>query len=105
MMAVTDILAHLQSVFNADEAEDLAVSFQFMITDDDDFYVTIDHGNCDAVIGKHDNADITMTMDVGTVQEVLTGELDGMQAFLSGRLQAEGNLMLGTRLGQLFDCS
>ncbi|MCP4882080.1 MAG: SCP2 sterol-binding domain-containing protein, partial [Gammaproteobacteria bacterium] len=51
----------------------------------------------------HDDPDITMMMDVDTLKEVVSGELDGMQAFMGGRLKAEGDVMLGTRLGQLFD--
>ena len=104
-MAVSEIMARLQSVFNAEQADDLEASFQFMIEGDDDFYISIDDGSCTAALGEHEDPDITMTMDVDTLKEVVTGELDGMQAFMGGRLKAEGDVMLGTRLGQLFDLS
>ncbi|HCI03190.1 MAG TPA: SCP-2 family sterol carrier protein, partial [Oceanospirillaceae bacterium] len=41
--------------------------------------------------------------DVDTLKAIVSGELDGMQAFMTGRLQAEGDVMLGTQIGQLFD--
>jgi putative sterol carrier protein len=41
-------------------------------------------------------------MDFDTLTEIVSGELDGMAAFMGGRLQAEGDVMLGTRLSQLF---
>jgi len=41
-------------------------------------------------------------MDSETLAEIVSGELDGMAAFMGGRLQAEGDVMLGTRLSQLF---
>ena len=34
--------------------------------------------------------------------EILSGATDGMQAFMSGQLQATGDLMLATRLQELF---
>ena len=43
-----------------------------------------------------------MSMDSETLTEIVSGELDGMAAFMGGRLQAEGDVMLGTRLSQLF---
>ena len=104
-MAVAEIMARLAGAFNADEADDLEATFQFMIDGDDDFYITIEDEACEASMGEHDDPDITMMMDVDTLKEIVTGELDGMQAFMGGRLRAEGDVMLGTRLSQLFDLS
>ena len=33
---------------------------------------------------------------------VMSGEMDGMQAFMMGKLRAEGNMMLATKLNVLF---
>jgi len=102
-MAVAQIMAQMQSAFVADEADGLQATFQFCISDDDDFYVTIDDTNCSASLGNHEDPEITMTMDADTLAEIVSGELDGMAAFMGGRLQAEGDVMLGTRLSQLFE--
>ena len=102
-MAVADIMAKMQTAFVADEAEDLQATFQFCISDDEDFYVTISDGTCSANTGNHDDPEITMSMDAETLTEIVTGELDGMAAFMGGRLLAEGDVMLGTRLSQLFE--
>ncbi len=101
-MAVAQIMTQMQSAFVADEAEGLQATFQFCITDDEDFYITIGDGNCAANLGNHEDPEITMTMDSDTLTEIVTGELDGMAAFMGSRLQAEGDVMLGTRLSQLF---
>lgn len=101
-MAVAKIMAQMQSAFVADEAEGLQATFQFCISDDDDFYVTIGNANCTGNIGNHDDPEITMSMDAETLTEIVSGKLDGMAAFMGGRLQAEGDVMLGTRLSQLF---
>ncbi|MCS5559858.1 MAG: SCP2 sterol-binding domain-containing protein [Oceanospirillaceae bacterium] len=104
-MAVAEIMAKMQSAFVADEADGLQATFQFCIADDDDFYVTIDDAGCAASLGNHDDPEITMSMDSDTLTEIVNGELDGMAAFMGGRLQAEGDVMLGTRLSQLFELS
>ena len=101
-MAVAQIMAQMQSAFVADEAEYLEVTFQFCISDDEDFYVTIDKGTCATSLGNHDDPEITMSMDSETLTEIVSGKLDGMAAFMGGRLQAEGDVMLGTQLSQLF---
>jgi putative sterol carrier protein len=36
---------------------------------------------------------------------MLKGELNGMQAFMTGKLQLEGDMMLAQRLGSFFDAS
>lgn len=102
-MAVAEIMSRLTGAFNADAADDLEATFQFKIEGDNDFYISIADENCAAAIGEHDDPDITMIMDVDTLKAIVSGELDGMQAFMTGRLQAEGDVMLGTQIGQLFD--
>ncbi len=41
-------------------------------------------------------------MDTDTLAGIASGETDGMQAFMGGKLRAEGDMMLATRLGDLF---
>jgi len=37
-----------------------------------------------------------------TLEEVMSGETDGMQAFMTGRIRADGDIMLATRLTSIF---
>ena len=41
-------------------------------------------------------------MDAETLAEVMSGETDGMQAFMAGRIKATGNMMLATQLATIF---
>ena len=41
-------------------------------------------------------------MDEAVFIGVVTGEIDGMSAFMKGQLRAEGDVMLATKLGKLF---
>jgi putative sterol carrier protein len=79
-MAVAQIMEQMQSAFVADEAEDLEATFQFCISDDDDFFVTIDNATCASSLGNHDDPENTMSMDSETLTEMETGEQDGMAA-------------------------
>jgi putative sterol carrier protein len=41
-------------------------------------------------------------MKTDTLNGIVSGETDGMQAFMDGQLRAEGDMMLATKLGELF---
>jgi len=101
-ITVDQIIDKLPSRFVADNAADFAGVFQFMLDDDSDFYLEIENQQCVAAKGEHDDPNITLIMDAETIIEVVNGDLDGMSAFMQGRLRAEGNLLLAPKLGQLF---
>jgi Putative sterol carrier protein len=41
-------------------------------------------------------------MDSATLAGIASGETDGMQAFMGGKLRAEGDMMLAMKLSELF---
>ncbi len=41
-------------------------------------------------------------MDGETLEGIVSGETDGMQAFMGGKLRAEGDMMLAMKLSELF---
>ena len=46
-----------------------------------------------------DTADVTMTADSETFQEILSGELNPTAAFMSGRLTLDGDMGTAMKLG------
>lgn len=46
-----------------------------------------------------DEADVTMTADSDTFQEILSGDLNPTAAFMSGRLKLEGDMGTAMKLG------
>jgi putative sterol carrier protein len=46
-----------------------------------------------------DVADVTMTADADTFQEILAGDLNPTAAFMSGRLQLDGDMGTAMKLG------
>lgn len=90
------------SRFNADAAGSLEAVFQYLLDGGDAYYVVIADGSCSLSAGEHDDPDATLSMDDETLGEILSGETDGMQAFMAGKLKVSGDMMLATRLTTLF---
>ncbi len=102
MADLNAVFSSMQQRFNADAAGDLAAVFQYQITDGEAWAVTIDNGECRVEQVAHEDPTVTLTMDSQTLEEVMSGETDGMQAFMTGRIQADGDIMLATRLTSIF---
>lgn len=92
----------MQSRFNADAAAGVDAVFQYEISDGGEWFITVQGGECSVAEGSSDEATVTLKMDSETLAEVMSGETDGMQAFMTGRIQAEGDIMLATRLAAIF---
>ncbi len=102
MTSVADIIEQMKGKFNADAAAGMENVFQFSIEDGDNFYVAISNGELELGQGEHADPSVTLIMSTETLVGVMTGETDGMQAFMAGQLRAEGDMMLATKLGELF---
>ena len=51
------------------------------------------------------DADVTMICSADTFAKMMQGELDGMQAFIAGKLKLKGNVAIARKLSSLFDRS
>lgn len=102
MTSVADIIEQMKAKFNADAAAGMENVFQFSIEDGDDFFVAVNDGNFEIGSATHDDPSVTLIMTTETLVGIMTGETDGMQAFMAGQLRAEGDMMLATKLGELF---
>src|SRR5690606_31821927 len=88
--------------FNPAAASGLDLTFQFNIEDDSNFYAVIKDGTCNVAEGDAEDPNVTLIMDSETLNGVITGETDGMQAFMGGTLRAEGDMMLALEQDELF---
>ena len=95
MTTVADIVSTMKSKFNASAAAGLDLVFQFNIEDGDNHYLVVKDGTCEVVQGDAENPNVTL-------MGITSGETDGMQAFMAGKLRAEGDMMLAMKLGELF---
>ena len=101
MSNIAEAFNTIESRFDAGAAAGLDVVFQFSV-DDDHHHLVVKDGTCQLVAGEHGAPSVTLIMDAATFQEIVSGELNGMQAFMGGRLRTEGDMMLATRLSDIF---
>jgi putative sterol carrier protein len=102
-MSVNEMIKKFPSALNADAAADLNATIQYKISNP--MYLEIKNGQCTVHDGMAASADVTLTMEDDDLAALLKGELNGMTAFMTGKLQLEGDLMLAQRLPTLFDPS
>lgn len=102
MASTAELFNNIQSQFNAEASSGLDVVFQFAIEDAETYHLIVKDSACELVNGEHADPSVTLIMDEDTLKEIASGELNGMQAFMGGRLRTEGDMMLATRLSDLF---
>ena len=96
------VFESMTSRFDADEADGMEAVFRFDLDDADNYHLVIEDGQCTLGEGEHDDATVTLGMDLDTLKDVMSGELDGMAAFMQGKIRADGDIMLATKLNQIF---
>ena len=102
-MSAAEFLKQLPQAFNPEAAGDTECVLQFNTSTP--AYATIKNGECTITEGTADNADVTLIMEDDDLIQLFKGELNGMTAFMTGKLQVEGDMMLGQRLQGFFDGS
>lgn len=101
MPSATDLIQQLPAAFDATAAADADCTIQFNVSEP--MHVLIRNGRCEAKRGTAASPDVSLTMDDADFVALMTGELNGMTAFMTGKLTVDGDLMLAQRLTQWFE--
>lgn len=102
MSSAADFINEMNAKFNPAAAAGLDLVFQFNIEDADTYHLIVKDGACEVAQGEAADPSVTLIMNGETLQGIVSGDLDGMMAFMSGQLKVEGDMMLATKLGELF---
>ncbi|MBD9442803.1 SCP2 sterol-binding domain-containing protein [Pseudomonas fluorescens] len=102
MTSVADAVQAMQAKFNPAAAAGLDLVFGFRIDDTKHFSLIVKDSTCELKEGENPDAQVTLVMDGETLEGIVSGETDGMQAFMGGKLRAEGDMMLAMKLSELF---
>jgi putative sterol carrier protein len=79
------------------------IHFKFTGSEPGDWNAVIADGKCAVTQGEPSGkATMTLTADSTDYVKLFTGELDGMQAFMQGKLKLGGDLNLAMKLMQMF---
>jgi putative sterol carrier protein len=98
------VLADLVGRFRSEAGREVRATYQLYLTGDGGgaWNLTIADGKCHLADGDAERPDVTITISLDEWSQLLSGELDALSAYLSGRLQIAGDLSLATRLPALF---
>ncbi len=103
-MDVAGIFDKMANTFNAEAAAGVDVIFQYNIAGDagGDWYCVIKDNACTIESGRHDKPACTLKMEGSDFIAMMSGKLPAMQAYTSGKLKIEGDIMKSQLLEKLF---
>lgn len=101
-MSTEKLAALLVENFNPENTAGVCEVFGFDIENVGEFHININDSVIELGDGPADEANVVLTMSEETFRGLANGDVDGMQAFMEGKLRADGDLMLATKLGEYF---
>jgi len=101
---VAEVFARMPEFFRPEKAAGVDVVFQFRISGPGggDWYVVVKDQACTVSAGVHEKPTTTLKMADEDFLALVAGKLPAMQAFTSGKLKIEGDLMKSQLVQKLF---
>ena len=103
-LTVTELMSKMPKAFLPEKAPGLGavIQFNFSGAEAGDWFATIKTDICTVEKGAHPSPKMTLSSDSDDYVKIFTGELDGMQAFMGGKLKLAGDLNLAMKLMTMF---
>ena len=103
-MTISELFEQMPSVFNPAAAAGMNKTFQWNITRDEAgvWAFKINNGQGEVIPGGVEKPDVTFTISDKDWLAITEGKLDGMNAFMTGKLKVSGDMMLAMKLQNLF---
>ena len=103
-LTVSELMEKMPGAFIPEKAQGVDSVIQFKFTGDEagEWFAAIKDGKVDVSRGTHPSPKMTLTADSADYVKIFTGELDGMQAFMQGKIKLSGDLNLAVKLMQMF---
>ncbi len=103
-LTVEGIFEGLPGAFQPDQAAGVDVVFQFDISGSKggSWHVQIKEGTCQVTKGGHDSPTTTIQMADDDFVRMISGELNAMSAYTSGKIKIGGDLMKSQLIEKLF---
>jgi NAD(P)-dependent dehydrogenase (short-subunit alcohol dehydrogenase family)/acyl dehydratase/putative sterol carrier protein len=101
---VAALFARMPQAFKPEKASGVDAVFQYCISGPGggDWQVAVTDRQCKVTAGKAAKPTCTLSITSADFAAMIAGQLDPMQAFTSGKLKIEGDLMQSQLIGKLF---
>ncbi len=100
-MHITELIKQMPANMNSAAAGALQATIQYRITEP--MHLVLNNGECSVHEGTAESPTLTLIISDDNLKAMITGELNGISAFMSGKLKVEGDMMLAQRLPNIFD--
>jgi putative sterol carrier protein len=101
---ISEFMSRMGTAFNPEKAAGIDGSIQLTLTGNqpDEWFITIKDNQCTINQGMATSPNLTVSAESVNLMKIFSGELDGMQAFLQGKLRIKGDINLAMKLMNLF---
>ncbi len=99
-----ELIESMPEYFKPEKAQGVNAVIQYHLAGEGggDWVIRIQDGKCTVEEGTVENPTLVLRMDASDYVDMIAGRLDGMTAFMTGKLQLEGDFTLATRLASFF---
>ena len=103
-LSVKEIVYGHEHAFLPEKAVGVDAVIQYHLTGEEsgDYFITIRDGKCTAQEGIAQAARLTFSADGKEFRDILLGKIDGMMAFMQGKVKLTGDLNLAMKYTSLF---
>ena len=102
--SIPDLMESIPKYFVPEKAIGINAVIQFNIKGEQggDWFVTIQNQACSVVQGSAFNPRVTFSAEAQDCLDILTDKLDGLKAYMTGRLELKGDIKLAMKIASFF---
>lgn len=102
---VAQLFVKMAENFDPSKAEGVNATIQFDLSGDNGglYWVKMSNGQAESGEGRVDNPNMTLKASANDWAAVVKGDLNAMQAFMSGKLKIQGDMGLAMKLQALLN--
>jgi len=103
-MTVREMVLGHETAFIPEKAVGVNAVIQYKLAGDEggNWIITIKDGKCTVADGMAEKPNLTVSAVARDFLNIMTGKMDGMMAFMQGKLRVTGDLNLAQRLLTMF---
>lgn len=102
MIDFENLFQLIQQRFNSQSADGVSAIFQFNLSNEQAFSFEVKDGKCVLTEGTNSEANIQLSMEAQLLEDIVSAKADPLQAFMEGKIMAQGDLVLAPLLATVF---